>query len=54
MISAGVMMAKVIWNMKKTVSGSVVFGATASRGTPSRSALSKLPIHAPGPLKARL
>ena len=53
-ISAGVMMAKVIWNMKKTVSGMVVPAAIASRGTPSRSALSRLPIQSPAPLKARL
>ena len=46
-ISAGVMMAKVIWNMKNTVSGSVVFGATASRATPSRSDL--VEIADPGP-----
>ena len=42
MTSAGVMMAKVIWNMKNTVSGMVP--VTASRVTPSRNALSRLPM----------
>jgi hypothetical protein len=53
-MSAGVMMAKVIWNMKNTVSGMLVLAATASRGTPTRSAFSRSPIQGLGPLKARL
>ena len=48
------MMAKVIWNMKNTVSGMVVPEAAASRDTPSSSTLFRSPIHAPEPLKARL
>ena len=42
--SAGVMMANVSWNMKKTVSGMVP--DNASRVTPARNALSRPPIHA--------
>ena len=53
-ISAGVMMAKVIWNMKNTVSGILVLGSAASRVTPSSKALSKLPSQGPAPLKVRL
>jgi len=44
MTSAGVMMAKVIWNMKNRVSGMVP--VSASRATPSMNALSKPPIKA--------
>ena len=42
MTSAGVMMAKVIWNMKNRVSGMVPL--SASRVTPSRKALSSPPM----------
>jgi hypothetical protein len=42
MTSAGVITAKVIWNMKKTLSGTVP--ETASRVTPARKALSRLPM----------
>jgi len=44
MTSAGVMIAKVIWNMKKTVSGTVP--DTEARVTPDRNALSRPPMNA--------
>jgi hypothetical protein len=53
-ISAGVMIAKVIWNMKKTVSGMVVLGARVCRPTPLRKALLKPPIHGVPGANARL
>ena len=40
--SAGVMIAKVIWNIANTVSGTVPL--TASRVTPARNALPRLPM----------
>ena len=53
-ISAGVMIANVIWNMKKTVSGTVVFGASVCRPTPFRKILLKPPIHGVPGANARL
>lgn len=54
-MSAGVMIAKVIWNIANTVSG--IEPLTASCVTPARNALSRPPIQAfappPSP-KARL
>jgi hypothetical protein len=44
MTSAGVMIAKVIWNMKKTVSGTVP--EIEVRVTPDRNALSRPPMNA--------
>ena len=43
-MSAGVMMAKVIWNMKKTVSG--MSPLKASTATPMRNILPKPPMNA--------
>ena len=45
-MSAGVMMAKVIWNMKKAVSGIFVPGQAASRATESRKAFDRSPMRA--------
>ena len=43
MTSAGVMIAKVIWNMKKRVSG--IVPVSDSRVTPRRKTLSRLPMN---------
>ena len=51
-ISAGVMMAKVIWKVMNTVSG--IVPDKASTVTPLRKAFSRLPQYAPSPVKARL
>ena len=51
-ISAGVMIAKVSWNIAKTVSG--MFPLRESTVTPLKKILSRLPTKAPPPLKARL
>ena len=51
MISAGVMMAKVIWKAKNTVSG--IWPVTWPR-TPCRPNLAKSPISGAAPEKARL
>jgi hypothetical protein len=48
------MIAKVIWNMKKTVSGIAVLGASVCRPTPLKKALLKPPIHAVPGANARL
>ncbi len=45
-MSAGVMMAKVIWNMKKAVSGIFVPSQTASRATDSRKTFDSPPMKA--------
>ncbi len=52
MISAGVITAKVAWNMKNTISG--MRPVTASRPTPSRPALDRPPIQPVPGAKARL
>ena len=55
MISAGVMMAKVIWNMKNTLSG--IVPCSVPKPTPAKKTLPRPPIQAlalpPSP-KARL
>ena len=51
-ISAGVMIAKVIWNVMKTLSGIVPL--SASTVMPSRNSREKPPMKAPSPPNARL
>jgi hypothetical protein len=48
------MIAKVIWSMKKTVSGILVLGAKVCRPIPLRKALLKLPIQGVPGANARL
>ena len=49
---AGVMIAKVSWNIAKTLSGTVPL--RAPRSTPAKNALSKPPVNQPPSPKARL
>ena len=63
-ISAGVMMAKVIWNIRKTVSGMVkatapsplpsVKGLSQLSAMPERKSFERSPIQGPPSPKARL
>ena len=59
MISPGVMIANIAWNMMKTYSGMLRGGVaklavTESRPTPLRPALARSPTKRPVPLNARL